>query len=164
MSKKRYDPYEGADRVLGMGEKADPEQLRVMVLHYGLERELQSLIAHIARRPPRIAGFMGNAYMLHAIWDVPDDRADRLLKALGAFNELRNKIAHGNGGIDKCRENLIAAYRELEPNAPEDPTYARIAHGICAYMGFGMMPSDVEWLLAELDSLELQIDEEEEDT
>ncbi len=149
-----YDPYAAIARIASASLAKDERALQVITCHLALEREVNLILATLTNREVRLNGFRNKARMLHALWDRRPDienSANLMLQALERFDDLRNAVAHGNEGVEKCHDNLSAAYLLLEPDCPADADYGYIAQGLCAFIGDGMMPAELSRIVTMLD-------------
>ena len=153
--KEGYDPYAAFARLADAGESIDARAILILTYHLALERELNLVLEKMLLRPLKSGvGFVNKAKLLHAFWKGSNDDAEMMFQVLNAFNELRNQIAHNNTKtIESLEANLFAAYRAIDPAAPEKLDYGFIAQGVCAFIGDGMMPGELTAVAARLDGI-----------
>jgi hypothetical protein len=146
MTEKRYDPYQGMYRVATAAETLTKDALEATAMHIAVEREITAYIAGKFARVDHLdrLGFGQKAAVLHSLWPGSSQEADSIYLTLNAFNELRNKYAHGNSGAEQCHQNLVLAYRRINPKAEEPISYTEIAQAICAFIGDGIMPDELK--------------------
>ncbi|MEO8724048.1 MAG: hypothetical protein ABI395_11125 [Sphingobium sp.] len=160
MGKVNYDWLEGITRVLKAGEKLDQRWVEIIAYHTALELELNEMLLKSLLRGEAVTGsnprftFGQKVAILKACWQGKADDADKLCRILFSFNELRNAVAHPDKKKTRAElKNLADAYLALVPNLGHAPTIAEIAQGVCAFMGDGIMPHDLENMANGLDHL-----------
>lgn len=117
----------------------DQRTLDIVAYHLHLERELDRALAKLLPRPERMKlGFGQKVGVLEAL--TPSAWIDGVGKALLAFNNLRNSVAHASTSkreIDGCFRALCAAVDDMTgvPLNRSGATVGGLAAGICGALG-----------------------------
>jgi hypothetical protein len=151
-----YEPFASVVRITGATEKLDHRIAEVLALHFALEREMDVLLGQFVKRPEKLAslGFINKAKVIYAVWPGPTDKAEAFLALMTKFNDVRNAFAHSDAaGIEKCHQNLIATYAQIDPLAPEDLSYTQMALVVCMVMHDGPLPGEIRLLFQAIGQL-----------
>lgn len=157
MEKPSYDAFGGYSRLAEALENIDDHAVQVMTFHVALERELDEVLATLVKRPQALdsgMGFGNKLKVLRAVWAGEEDILERAFAALHAFNEHRNRIAHGKKKeMRGTRKALLRAYQQIDGRATGQTAVAEIAQGIVAYIGQAPLPPDLKVLFDEMGRL-----------
>lgn len=136
-----YDGIEAVFRIAEKGKILDTFAIEVLTFHAAVEHELgvvlRKLLPHpdmILKGPPKLS-FPHKGRLLCALWQRDLADAVKLNKVLKALEDLRNEVAHqGDTPLKSHKANLTQAFREIEPNAGDDPSMLEIAQGISMFI------------------------------
>lgn len=144
MGKVGYSSFSGVARLsINLRKRRETSQFafEVLALHAALEREMDEFLSKALRNASKLkAGKLGFGHkiaVMHACWAGEPQAGDNLTKALLAFNELRNAVAHGDN--EKTVKNLflvlIRCCQELDSTISSEADLHGLAIGICTFMG-----------------------------
>lgn len=152
-----YDYFAGLGRLLEADERFDPDQVRILLYHSQIEREIdQVLRLSTGREPdPDKTTFAARIRLLAKQWRGDPAKGDLLIAVLRPFNRLRNAVAHDLPATrrDADLDELVAAYRAMVKDASEDLTIKEMAHGIVCFMGDEQTPREVAEIVAAFENL-----------
>lgn len=139
-----YDGIEAVFRIAAKGEKLDTFAIEVLTFHAAAEYELEQVIRKLLPYPDKLFGkgpklsFPHKARLLCALWQKDPNDADKLNAVLKALEDLRNEVAHqGDIPLKSHKAKLAQAFREIEPDAGDDPSMLEIAQGISMFIADG---------------------------
>lgn len=141
MAGAHYDGIQAIFRIAKKGEKLDTFAIEVLTFHAAVEYELEVVLRKLLPHPDKLfgkgpkLGFPHKARLLCAMWQKDPADADRLNAVLKALEDLRNEVAHqGEIPLKSHKAKLDQAFREIEPEASEDPSMLEIAQGISMFV------------------------------
>lgn len=139
---KKYYARDGLVRLTKAVPNLDQRTLDIIAYHLHLERELDRALAQLFARPERSKlGFVQKVGVLEAMSSVA--WIDGVGKALVAFNNLRNSVAHASTSkteIDGCFRALCVACDDMTGVTFDHSTatIGGLAAGICAALGVNL--------------------------
>lgn len=141
MAGAHYDGIEAIFRIAKKGEVLDTFAIEVLTFHAAVEYELEVVLRKLLPHPDKLFGkgpklsFPHKGRLLCAMWQKDPNDADKLNRVLKALEDLRNEVAHqGDIPLKSHKANLAQAFREIEPNAGDDPSMLEIAQGISMFI------------------------------
>lgn len=138
MAREGY-ALDGLARLAKAVPNLDQRTLDIIAYHLHLERELDRALAKIFPRPERLKlGFVQKVSVLEATSSVA--WIDGVGRALVAFNNLRNSVAHASGSrpeIDGCFRALCVACGDMTGVTVDraKATVGGLAAAICGALG-----------------------------
>ncbi len=152
-----YDALGGYDRLAEALSRIDERAMHIMTFHVALEAEMDLVLAGLLKRPEALGtgfGFPNKVRVLRAAWTGDEDVGQAACEALHAFNELRNRVAHGNKKEIRGNFNaLVAAYQAIDATATRRTPIAEIAQGIMAHIGGAPLPPVMNAIVENMDRL-----------
>jgi hypothetical protein len=154
---KKYDAFGGYDRLAKALAQINDHAVQVMTFDVALEHELDRVLGTIVRRPEaldRKMGFANKLKVFRAVWTGDEEVLEKSYKALHAFHEHRNRIAHGNKkDIVNTRKALMRAYQAIDASAGRNTTVAEMAQGIMAFIAGAPVPKELAVLFHGMEQL-----------
>ncbi len=130
---------DGLTRLSKAVPNLDQRTLDIIAYHLHLERELDRALAKLLPRPDRLKlGFGQKVGVLEAL--SPNEWIDGIGRALLAFNNLRNSVAHASTSkaeVDGCFRAVCKAVDGMtgEELNLTSATVGGLAAGICGALG-----------------------------